>query len=251
VHKFLLLSMGFVAVAAADVLSAEHGWLWRGQMPPGQAIEIRAVTGDIYAAPSGSGEVEISARLSRDEGEEAVEMHVLPGASGLTVCAVRSGAPECAVEGLHAPSGRIDYQVRLPQGVRLIARTVNGGITADSLSGDVDAATVNGSVSISTTGTAQARTVNGSIRARLLQPFWRKPQEFSAVNGGISIQIPPHARASVKAETRNGRIVSEVPDFRGSATDKTLDGSIGGGGGVHNPLVVRTLNGGIELRQRF
>jgi hypothetical protein len=250
VHKFLLLSVGFVAAAAGDVLSPENGWQWRGHMPAGQTIEIRSVTGDIYAAPSTSGEVEIAARLS-PEGDDSVEMHVAPGSSGLTVCAVRPGAPECAVDGLHAPSGRIDYQVRLPRGVRLVARTVNGGITADSLSGDVDAATVNGSVSISTTGAAQARTVNGSIRARLLKPFWRKPQEFSAVNGGISIVIPPNVKASVKAETRNGRIVSEVPGFRGSATDQTLDGSIGGGGGVHNPLVVRTLNGGIELRQRF
>jgi hypothetical protein len=51
-------------------------------------------------------------------------------------------------------------------------------------------------------------------------------------------------------ETKNGKVVSDIRNFRGTATDQTLEGSIGGGGPAH-ALVLRTINGTIELKQRF
>jgi DUF4097 and DUF4098 domain-containing protein YvlB len=132
----------------------------------------------------------------------------------------------------------------------LVARTVNGGIQAESLASDVHASTVNGRVVISTSGTAEASTVNGSIVARLLKPFWKKAPQFSAVNGGISVIIPPNARTGIQAETRNGKIVNTVAAFRGASSDQKLDGAVGRGAGGCNPLVIRTVNGAIELKQR-
>jgi DUF4097 and DUF4098 domain-containing protein YvlB len=63
----------------------------------------------------------------------------------------------------------------------------------------VEAYTVNGRVRISTTGSAQARTINGSITASLLNPFWKKPPEFSTVNGGITLNLPEEASAELNA----------------------------------------------------
>jgi hypothetical protein len=91
--------------------------------------------------------------------------------------------------------------------------------------------------------------VNGSIRAQLSGPFWTRPPEFSAVNGGISLDIPTNVRADVRAETKNGKVVSDVAGFHGTATEQVLHGSIGGGS--PSPLVLRTINGTIELKQRF
>lgn len=247
-RKLILLASLCAAVYGRDLLFTEHDWEWRGAIARGRSVQIRGVTGDIHALPSTTGQVEVSARI-HEEGE--VDMHVTDGAAGLTVCAVRKGAQACADNPLAAPGTRVDYEVRVPSGVHLVARTVNGGIDAESLTSDVNAETVNGTVAISTTGTAQAKTVNGSIRASLLKPFWKKAPEFSAVNGGISVNIPKNVRAGVRAETRNGRIVSDVAEFQGTATEQTLDGTIGRGSGAGNGLVIRTINGTIELKQRF
>ena len=247
-RKLVLLGSLCAAVYARDLLSDETAWAWRGAVGRGRSVQIRGVTGDIRAVPSTSGHVEVSARIHQDH---EVEMHVTEGALGVTVCAVRKGAQACADNPLAAPGSRVDYEVHVPTGVHLVARTVNGGIAAESLSSDVNAETVNGAVVISTTGAAQAKTVNGSIRASLLKPFWRKASEFSAVNGGISVHIPTNVRAGVQAETRNGRIVSEVSDFEGTATEQSLAGTIGRGSGGSNGLIIRTINGTIELKQRF
>ena len=247
-RKLLLLASLCAAVYGRDLVSTASDWEWRGAIARGRSVQIRGVTGDIHAVTSASGQVEVSARID-EQGE--VDMHVTEGRSGVTICAVRKGAQACADNPLAAPGTRIDYEVKVPAGVHLVARTVNGGIAADSLTSDVDAETVNGTVVISTTGTAQAKTVNGFIRASLLKPFWNKAPAFSAVNGGISVNIPRNFAADVKAETRNGRIVSDVSCFQGTATEQTLDGRIGGGGGAGTGLIIRTLNGTIELNQRF
>jgi hypothetical protein len=251
-RTLFLLAVTCTVVFGNGFIRNDYGedWNWRGAVPRGRALEIRGITGDIRAVPSESREIEVTARIDETEGQSAVELRVSEGPEGITICPIRKGVEGCPADPLTGPSVRVDFSVRVPAGVKFVARTVNGGIQADSLASDIDASTVNGPVVLSTSGTAQARTVNGHIRAWLSRPFWSRAPEFSAVNGGISLHIPTNARAGVRAETKNGRIVSDVPGFRGVSTEQALEGSIGGGGSA-NPLVLRTINGTIELKQRF
>jgi hypothetical protein len=243
----LALLAAAVSPGARDLaIPAPKHWTWRGSLPEDAFIDVRGVTGDIRALPSENGRVEVSARFEETSG---IDVRVTETPAGLIVCAVRKGSQACPAEPGTGPAGRVDYDLRVPRGVKLIARTVNGGIQADSLASDVQATTINGGVVISTSGTAEASTVNGSIVAKLLRPFWRKAPQFSAVNGRISILIPPNVKTAIKAETRNGRIVNSLSAFRGSATEQKLEGTVGTGGGC-NPLIIRTINGPIELKQR-
>ena len=121
------------------------------------------------------------------------------------------------------PGARVDFVVRVPEGVRFLGSTVNGGVEADALKSDVQAYTVNGQVRVSTTGTVQAKTVNGSITASLLKPFWSKPPELSTVNGGIRLVLPPSANAALQAATKNGKIVTDF-DAKGKVTDQEVVG---------------------------
>jgi hypothetical protein len=245
---FLILFVAAVAAGApARMLSPGQQWTWNGEIANGAALEISGVTGDIHAIPSASGRVEVSATIDDASG---VEMRVVETGGGVAVCATRKGSPECAATPEGAPSARIDYAVRVPKGVRLIAKTINGGIQAESLGSDVEASTVNGRVAVSTTGSVRASTVNGSIVAKLLKPFWRMAPRFSAVNGPISVVIPANVKTGIRAETRNGKIVQDLPAFRGASSDQKLDGTVGSGAGTANPLVIRTINGAIELKQR-
>jgi len=104
----------------------------------------------------------------------------------------------------------VDFTVRVPEGVRLIARTVNGGVGAASLSSDVEAYTVNGRIKLSTTGVASAETVNGSIEASLGAAKWTEPW----ISGRSTLDHHRSARgaaAELRAETLNGRIMVDFP----------------------------------------
>jgi DUF4097 and DUF4098 domain-containing protein YvlB len=250
-RKLVLLAMMTAPMWAIETLETIE-WEWHGSLARGNTIEIRGVTGDIVAEPSTSDRIEVTAQIDGAEQTENVEIRAFQSHGGVTVCAVRKGSSECDEKLLSAPGTRVNYKVQVPSGVHLAARTVNGAIAAHRLSSDVQAATVNGQVSVSTSGTVHATTVNGSIDAALLHGIWTKAPEFSAVNGKIRVGIPGNLASSVNAETRNGRIVASVPSFKGTATEQVLTGTIGRRGGSNcSPIMIRTVNGSIELRQNF
>ena len=121
-----------------------------------------------------------------DESASSVKVHLVRHENGVTICTVFPGEKVCRAMGDTGPGARVNFVVRVPEGVNFFGSTVNGGVEADSLKSDVQAYTVNGQVRVSTTGTLQAKTVNGSITASLLKPFWSKAPELSTVNGANS-----------------------------------------------------------------
>src|SRR3954453_19774989 len=183
-------------VAALSVSSASaQDFRWHGAIPQGSSIEIKGVNGDIRAEPSGSNEVEVVAeKRARHDNPEDVRIEVVPHGSDVTICAVYPSKEnerrpnECAP----GKGGRMNVQnndvtvrftVRVPAGVALIGRTVNGEVEATNLNGDVDLATVNGSVAFTTTGGGRASTVNGSIRGEMGRADWNDTLKMSTVNG--------------------------------------------------------------------
>ncbi|HEV2690183.1 MAG TPA: DUF4097 family beta strand repeat-containing protein, partial [Bryobacteraceae bacterium] len=172
---------------------------------------------------------------------------------GVTICAVypsQNSANEC----IPGDGGRrnamsndvsVDFTVRVPKGVRFVARTVNGLVEAKSLDADAEAHTVNGNVLLSTAGAGQGDTVNGSIFASVGR--FSSPLKFSTVNGGITLEMPGDADAKVHADTVNGAIQTDFSlAVHGQFSGKHLDGTIGRGG---PDLRIATVNGAIHLRR--
>jgi DUF4097 and DUF4098 domain-containing protein YvlB len=254
--------MRTLAIAAvAGLLASTAGaqdFNWRGNIAQGQSIEIKGVNGDVRAEPSGSNQVEVVAekRGQRDD-PNSVRVEVVPHAGGVTICAVyphRDGARpnECAP----GDGGRMNVQnndvtvrfsVRVPAGVTLVGKTVNGEIDASRLNGDVFVSTVNGSVNFSTTGLGRASTVNGSIRGEMGRADWSDTLKMSTVNGSITLTLPQTLSTDVRATTVNGDINADFPiTVQGRIQRRKLEGTIGGGG---RTLALDTVNGSITLRR--
>ena len=236
-----------LALLSFNAVAAQEDYRWRGPIARGAHIEIRGINGDVRAERSTSGEVEVQAKVEGEESASSVQVHLVRHENGVTICTVFPGERVCRPMGDNGPGARVNFVVRVPEGVNFFGSTVNGGVEADSLKSDVQAYTVNGQVRVSTTGTLQAKTVNGSITASLLKPFWSKSPELSTVNGGIRLVLPPSANAPVQAATKNGKILTDFA-AKGRVTDQEVVGRIGGGAGGR-PLILRTVNGTIELKR--
>jgi hypothetical protein len=233
----------FTALAA---VAQQRDFEWHGPIARGSFIEIRGINGNVRAVPSTSGEVEVEANVEgQEQAPSGIQVQFVRHENGVTVCSVFPGEKVCRPLGDQGPGIRVNFVVRVPEGVNFLGSTVNGGVEADSLKSDVQAYTVNGQVRVSTTGTVQAKTVNGSITASLLKPFWSKPPELSTVNGGITLVLPSTANAALQAVTKNGKIVTDF-NARGKVTEQEVVGRIGGGG---SRLVLNTVNGSIELKR--
>jgi hypothetical protein len=222
-------------------------------------LEIKDINGDIRATASGSGDAEVHATKSANRSDaSSVRIQVVPHAGGVTICAVYPDAPGRDPNSCEAgPNGhsntnnndtRVQFEVRVPAGVRFVGRTVNGEVVAESLGGDAEGHTVNGSVRISTTGTARANTVNGSLDLTMGRAEWSDGAKFSTVNGGITLHMPSYLNARLTASVLNGSIESDFPiTVAGTVSRRRLEGTIGSGG---QDLQLSTVNGSIKLKSQ-
>lgn len=250
-------SMNFVWVAGALALAAPalaEDFAWRGRLSAGQTLEVRGINGGITADAS-SGDAEVTAvKKARHSDPASVEIRTIEHAGGVTICAVyptRGGgrANDCESGGnVRNNDVQVEFTVKVPAGVKLNARTVNGGVRIGDVESDVDASSVNGSINVASTGLVKAETVNGSIEASMGRADWTGKLDFETVNGSITLDLPADLSADVDAETVNGRIDVDFP-LSGNVhkTKRELRGTIGGGG---RSLELETVNGSISLRRR-
>ena len=175
----------------------------------------------------------------------------------MTVCVVYPAWPgrvnECRVGGANQSvsniniDARVDFEIRIPRDVSLVARTVNGRVDAIDLHSDVKVSTVNGAIEVSTAGFASAATVNGGIEAHLGRADWDGRLGFSTVSGSIEISLPTEANTEVLVTTLTGSIHSDFPLKIESAdvwSGRRAHGTLGQGG---RNLSITTVNGSVSL----
>jgi DUF4097 and DUF4098 domain-containing protein YvlB len=152
--------------------------------------------------------------------------------------------------GEHNLNVSVNYDVKVPRTALLRdIDTVNGSITIDGTSGEVNAQTVNGSIKVNdATGVVSAETVNGGISVELLNYTASTGMKLETVNGSIKLYLPDGAGADVSAETVNGSIETDFPlTVQGKFGPKRLNGVLGKGG----PRIrMSTVNGSVNLLRR-
>jgi DUF4097 and DUF4098 domain-containing protein YvlB len=252
------LALALAAILIATPAMGQNAWNWNKVVPAGRTLEIKGVNGEITATGASGSEVQVTARKTSKKSDLAsVQLRVVEHAEGVTICAVYpspAGKPanECGVgkDGRMNTSNndvQVDFEVRVPRGVKLVARTVNGAVRATGLTADAETYTVNGGVRVETTGLARAATVNGSIDAKMGRSNWSGELTFSTVNGNVEVTMPGSVDAEVEASMVNGSFESDWPlTVKGKWGPKRVNGTIGRGG---RQLELSTVNGNIELRQ--
>ncbi len=255
-----IAALGVTLGATPLASQQEETFDWSGRLAGGATLEVKGVNGGISALPASGSEATVTAVKSSERGDPAsVRIEVVEHRGGVTLCAVyptpEGERPnECRPgEGgrmsVRKNDVKVEFTVRVPAGTRFVARTVNGGIEANDLAGDVEAHTVNGSVEVRTSESANVKTVNGSIRASVGRARADRSMRFETVNGAIELSLPRDAGASLRAETINGELETDLPlTVRriSGAGPRRVQGTIGEGG---PSLVLRTVNGGIQLRR--
>ncbi len=254
--KHLFAICGFAVLSATAVPAAAQDFEWRGRIARGDEIEIKGVNGSVFAEFAPGNEVEVTAeKRGRRYDPDDVEIEVVEGPDGVTICAVypsRRGRPNECEPGSRGRMNvrnndtRVTFTVRVPAGVRFVGRTVNGDVEAIDLQSEVEAYTVNGDIEVSTTEHATATTVNGSIGASI-GAGWNGDVEFDTVNGSIVLDLPADIDADLEVSTVNGSIDTDFPvAVTGRLSRRSMRGRIGDGGPL---LSVSTVNGSVRLRR--
>lgn len=250
------VSLALLGSAGRAIGQAQEPFRWSGVVEPGKTLEIRGINGDIEVSGAEGTAAEVRAsKEGEDDDPREVRIEVVEDAQGVLICAVypapRGERPnDCRRDGRSHQGDhdvQVDFVARVPAGVRLVARTVNGSITATGIRADTEVSTVNGKVEVASTGTVSANTVNGSIEATMGRERWTGKLEFHTVNGSVTLRMPAGTSAVVEGETVNGDLESDFPltlEANRQWGPRRFEGSIGEGGGR---LSIETVNGGIRL----
>jgi hypothetical protein len=253
-----LLLVPVLAATPLDAAAQADDFSWRGRLSADQTLEVRGVMGSIRAELASGDAIEVRAakRGGRRSDATDVNIEVVPHAGGVTICAVYPTPRGTRRENRCGPDGsysmntsnndvRVDFVVRVPAGVQLMASNVSGNVDVTGLRSYVDARTVSGNVQVATTEAAQARTVSGNVTASLGSLAGTGSLEFKTVSGNISVRLPATAGAYVSIKTVSGGFRSDFPvTVEGRMSPRQLEGTIGNGG---RRVTMETVSGNVRL----
>lgn len=257
----LLISLAVILLPLPVQAQEEEPFRWSETMRSGSWLRLRNLNGEIRveAASGDRAEVVATKRWRRGDPSE-VRIEVVRDGGNVTICALYSENAYCdAEEYRHERRGdrdrgrrhndvHVEFTVRLPRGVNVLASSVNGEVKVSGATAAVHARTVNGAVdAVSSGGPVEASTVNGSIDVRMGALSGSESLEYSTVNGSITVEVPPTLHANLEMSTVNGRLSTDFPmTVQGRINPKKLSAQIGKGG---RRIKLSTVNGSIELRK--
>jgi hypothetical protein len=263
----LVLSAG-LSVAACDIKTDASGDFSFG-MSAGKAtdtwtrtytladkgrLELINVNGRITAEPATDDKVTVeghrTAKGSSDEAakENLAKMEIREEVSGDRV-RVESRPPRLSGMGGH----EIEWTIKVPKGVIVDLRTVNGGVRINGLSGEVHAKTTNGGVkgSLATTTLFEGSSVNGGIEVAITGALDANASiDLETVNGGVEVELPAASRATISARAVNGGVrvndldVQRTEEPTSFDSKRRLEGTMNGGGAK---VTISTTNGGVRI----
>jgi hypothetical protein len=228
---------------------AQDEWTRSYKVPANGRLELINVNGKITAEPSDGTEIvlrgERSTKAATDEAARdllnRLEMREEVGEGRVRV--------EVRAPRFNGPSGHeIKWTVRVPRGIAVDLRTINGGVKMTDLHGDIRARSTNGGI----TGTGliataiDAAVTNGGVEIELARAITSGSFDLEAVNGGVTLNMPADSKADLTGRCVNGGVsVSGLEvEKLGEATRRRLDAKLNGGGAR---VSLETVNGGVKF----
>ncbi|MDB4898784.1 MAG: hypothetical protein JWN53_592 [Gemmatimonadetes bacterium] len=261
------VALGALLLAPAGLVAQERqtqrdAFTLSDRIPDGQWIRVRNLNGDIRVRSASGDKVEVTATRSWRRGDpKDVRIESRKSSDGsILVCAMWTEETRCTETGYSSHNndgwhrGRdndvaVDFEVRVPKGVKVGVWSVNGGVSVDGVTNEVLAGTVNGSVdAVSAGGPVQASTVTGSVHATMGRLDGTEDLRFTTVNGSVVAEFAGDIDADIDLSTVNGHFQTDWPvTITGRIDPKHLRATLGKGG---RRIRLSTVNGNVELRKR-
>jgi hypothetical protein len=265
---FALVLTAGLAVSACDIKTsadgdfsvdiatgkAEDTWSRTYKVPSTGRFELINVNGKITASPADGDEVVVEGRrTAKARSDEAAKelLAKLEIREEVTDTSVRVESRPPRLGGFSGHS--IEWTIKVPKGVIVDLRTINGGVRLNNLSNEIHAKTTNGGVNgrgINAT-TIEASAVNGGVEFEVLSPLDSGASiQLDTVNGGVTLALPRDSKATISARCVNGGVQVENLDIareeesREFERRRRLNGTMNGGGAQ---VKLNTTNGGVRL----
>lgn len=233
---------------------AEDTWTRSYKLPATGRFELINVNGRITAEQTDGDEVVVEGRRSvkarSDEAaQELLAKLEIREEAGESTVRVESRPPRLSGFSGH----QIEWTIKVPKGVIVDLRTINGGVRLNGLANEIHARTTNGGVKGVNIipSLIEASATNGGIEFELGAPLDGTDSiEMETVNGGVELSLPSESKATIEARCVNGGVkvegleISKQEQQGDRERRRRLSGTMNGGGAK---VTMSTVNGGVRL----
>jgi hypothetical protein len=257
-----------IALPAAGQSRQGDNFNWSGRVQAGRWVRVRNLNGSITVGQATGDNVEVTATKRYRRGDPnfvRIETKKFgAGDENVLICALWGENSSCDEHSYQTRGDRrdrdrgrdnnndvvVEFRVLVPKGVKVGVNTINGAVTVDGVTAQVDAGTINGDVDVSTAGgPVNASSINGDVRARLGRLDSDASMHFTTITGNVIVEFGGDFGADVDLQTVNGSLNTNFEmTITGRLDPKHLRTHIGKPGGPR--IRLETVNGSVELRHR-
>jgi hypothetical protein len=240
----------------SPVAGAQDEYRFSRDLRAGQTLAISNIDGNVTIT-RGNGRtatVVVTKKVRRGNGD-LVKAILEETGDGIKVCTVYlRTADEDRTRCRGTTSGdhrnldvEMTYEVRMPDGVRLDAATVDGDLRVEGADTPGTISTVDGNVTYRGAMPARLSSVDGDITLDVIGAI-PDGARVTTVDGNVTITLPATAALDLSASTVDGDITSDFPlTVKGKWGPRTMRGEINGGGPT---LRLSTVDGSLTIRRR-
>jgi DUF4097 and DUF4098 domain-containing protein YvlB len=231
---------------------AEDEWTRSYTLAPGGRLEVHAVAGDIDIEPATGKAVDVIAKRQVHSKNDEMARDILAKlqmGEEVSTDRVRIEAVKFEARGEFGRRIRIDYRLRVPAGLSVTIRSEFGRVSMNGVDGRFAVASTNSRIEgKAVSGGLDLEMVNGGVVMQMAAVT--ADVRIRTVNGGIILDLPPGANATLEATTINGGVSVDgsLPLTAISKDRQRLSARLGAGSG---PVIeLNTTNGGVRLSGR-
>jgi hypothetical protein len=251
----MIAAMAAAAVSACNLqisneAEARDEWKKSYTVAAGATIEIRNGNGQVTVDASDSPTIDVTVvRIVHAPTDEAAK-------AALEQFAIESSASadrivldtQTRTVGFTGLSRSANFTVRVPNGVNVVARSVNGNVKIAGVTGTLRATSTNGNLTAAGVPGGEFESINGSIDLDLTQ-LGDAGVSCETTNGTTTITVARDARARLSVRAINSGIDTSGLTLgdRSEPSHGRLEATLNGGGPA---LRITSTNGVVRLRGR-
>jgi hypothetical protein len=225
----------------------------------GQRLDLSNIDGKITVtqARGASTEIVVHKTVRRGNGD-LVKAVMEETAEGARVCAVylnRNGDND-GCDGHHGWDNQqsepldvdMTFEVRIPPGVALGVRTVDGSVEARGIDTPASVHTVDGDITFAGVAPEELNTVDGRISATITNARWDHDVTMRSVDGDVDVTLPAGLSVAISGETVDGGVHADFPvTLVGKWGPRSFRATVGDG--ASRELQIHTVDGSIRLHR--
>jgi hypothetical protein len=213
-------------------------------LQPGGTLRLKTFSGRVTITGTGGNQVVIKAvrRATRDRLQD-ITLEITQSGNVIDI-----DANHRVVERRNDNVVETDFDIQVPNQIRLDLRTFSAPVYVSSVSGDLEVDGFSSQVQLTdVAGPKKVKTFSGSVT--LAARSWTDGDDMNinTFSGDVTLRLPDTARGDITFDSFSGNFNSDLPVTLSSSSRRNFRGALNGGGSSNFRL--NTFSGSVRIQR--